>query len=38
MNSKAYDAYVHLREGYIAPMQDGTKLGEEDEARTTKDL
>jgi hypothetical protein len=38
MNSKAYDVYVHLRQGYIVPMQDGTKLGEENKARTTKDL
>jgi len=30
MSSKAYDAHLQLREGYIMPMQDGTKLGEDE--------
>ena len=27
LSSKAYDFYVHLRDGYIIPMQDATSLG-----------
>jgi len=38
MRTKAYDAYLHLREGYLAPMQDGTKLGEEKNVRTVQGL
>lgn len=38
LRTKAYDSYLHLREGYIVPMQDGTKLGEEKGVRTVKGL
>lgn len=42
LSSKAYDAYLHLRQGYIAPMQDGPALADEErkelKVRTTKDL
>jgi hypothetical protein len=27
MRSKAYDFYLHIREGHIIPMQDAKKLG-----------
>jgi len=38
MRTKAYDAYVHLRQKFIVPMQDGAALGSQENARTTKDL
>lgn len=34
LDSKAYDYYVHLREGFIVPMQNATGLG----VNTTTDL
>lgn len=36
--TKAYDKYLHLRQGFIAPMQDGLTLATTNKARTTKDL
>lgn len=34
LSSRVNESYVHLREGYVVPMQDATAIG----ARTTKDL
>lgn len=36
--TKASDYYLHLRGGYIVPMQEGTTLGEKEGVRTTTDL
>lgn len=36
--SKAYDFHLHLRDGYIVPMQDGRDLVTTKGARTTTDL
>ena len=38
MRTKAYDKYVHLREGYMIPMQDGKDLVMNQNVTTLKEL
>jgi len=38
MPTMAYEYYLHLRSGFIVPMQDGSMLAKEKGARTTADL
>lgn len=38
MRTKAYDFYLHLREGHIVPMQDATLLSKTHNISTIEDL
>jgi len=38
MSTKAYEFYLHIREGSVVPMQDGTELAKNYKVSNTADL